>query len=199
MRCKARVIAIGITAALVSALVLTTRHLYMADRPCTRPRAVGRAQLRARTRAMVAERRGAITCQATNPNATHLFYNRIGKAGSSSLVSYLAMTLPHGSDIIDSLAGRGSDEFLSPQGELELAQKLMGAPEIAWMHPGHRGLLIYHTFFIDFRRLGKAMPIYVNMVRCAPRRAHCCPVVSPCSAQHAEQTAHSTQLSMFIA
>eukprot|EP00977_Amphora_coffeiformis_P000752 scaffold162_cov176-Amphora_coffeaeformis.AAC.12 len=125
-------------------------------------------RLRAEANQILADAENKITCtHATGPGDKQIFYNRIGKAGSSALISLFKRSLQKNITIHDSLtpSDRGSDEFLTRQGELELIQKIVGNPELSFMDHAKRGFLVYHSFFLNFTRYGLSSPIFINMVR----------------------------------
>ena len=72
---------------------------------------------------------------------THsIFYNRIGKAGSSTLLSMFQSSVDkrHNVHVVE-FEDRGSDEFLTRQGELELLQKVVGGGKLplSFFHDHH--------------------------------------------------------------
>lgn len=107
-----------------------------------------------------------IHCEQAPQAANQIFYNRIGKAGSSTVIQLLrknkAANVALNVDLVPS--DRASDEFMTRQGELELIQKIVGSPKLGWMGQ-HRRILAYHTFYLNFTRYNLAPPIYVNLLR----------------------------------
>ena len=117
----------------------------------------------------------SIICRAGIEDAgnNQIFYNRIGKAGSSTLEKFFreVLNLRGGVLYSDHLtpSDRGSDEYMTQSGELELAQKIMGNPYISWM--GNKwGVFVYHTFFINFTKMDEPMPHYINIMRDPAKR-----------------------------
>lgn len=106
------------------------------------------------------------TCSTQWPTS-QIFYNRIGKAGSESLSDFFSKALQKSTNNLKSLApsDRGSDEFLSQSGELELMQKLIGNDKLKWMPSTGRSIMTYHAFFINFTKWSVRMPIYINLLR----------------------------------
>ena len=109
---------------------------------------------------------GSPTCN-TQWTSSQIFYNRIGKAGSESLSEFFKTARRPETRNVKSLvpSDRGSDEFLSQSGELELMQKILGNEEVCWMPSQGRSILTYHTFFVNFSRWGAEMPVYINLMR----------------------------------
>lgn len=118
-----------------------------------------------------------ITCDyARGRGDRQIFYNRIGKAGSSTMLALFGTTIDrsNGVKLVESLipSDRGSDEFMTRQGELELIQKIVGNSRIAWMgglggdsSSSSRSIFVYHVFFLNFTRYNMPMPIYMNLMR----------------------------------
>ena len=132
---------------------------------------------------------------SSNNKTTQIFYNRIGKAGSSTLMKLLQRSILKRARVSTTApsilpvklqsallpSDRGSDEYMTRQGELELIQKIVGNPQINWMNQqssssngtNHtheesseaRGIFVYHTFFLNFTRYNLETPIYINLVR----------------------------------
>ena len=123
-------------------------------------------RLRAEANQIFAATADKLTCSYPS-GSRQIFYNRIGKAGSSTIMSLFKRSLHRNATIHDSLepSDRGSDEFLTRQGELELIQKIVGNPEINFMDSTKRGIFVYHAFFLNFTRYGLSSPIYINLVR----------------------------------
>lgn len=99
------------------------------------------------------------TCAVTEPR--QIFYNRIGKAGSSTLKNWVR-DQGRQSKITITEGGR-SNEFMTMGGELEWIQILTGDKKYRWMTG--RNFYDHHVFFVDFERYGEPQPTYINMLR----------------------------------
>ena len=131
------------------------------------------AELRAQAHAILAERKGKFPCDSAalaGPDNHQIFYNRIGKAGSSTISTLFQKTIYRRNGVqlhlhLDEPSKRGSDEFMTQQGELELIQKIVGRPRHAWMDPSTHSVFVYHAFFLNFTRYGLRLPMYINLLR----------------------------------
>ncbi|XP_006811231.1 uronyl 2-sulfotransferase-like [Saccoglossus kowalevskii] len=95
-----------------------------------------------------------------NTTATDLvFYNKVGKCGSRSLV-YLLRRLGRINNFTSagqSKTPNSKSRYLTPTDQLELVQRITSLPRPATFYR--------HTVFIDFLRFGAQRPIYINIIR----------------------------------
>ena len=94
-----------------------------------------------------------------------LVYNRIGKAGSRTLMSLIEQSRKAaGNSGFAVVAPALSREYLTESAEMEELQKLVGAIQ-AQRRTKKAVIAIEHIFFIDFARYGLKQPLYFNNMR----------------------------------
>jgi hypothetical protein len=141
-------------------------------------------ELRFQAQSILEDYKDRIVCdhpreqQEQQINNDLIFYNRIGKAGSSTLSNlFQRSVINRRQNVIDFDT---SNEYMSSSGEKEFIQIIVGNPKFGWTKKNERQqqqpqkqhhlqfdkkFFFHHVFFLNFTKYGYPMPIYINMMR----------------------------------
>lgn len=99
-------------------------------------------------------------------HTTQLIYNRIGKAGSSTMKHYFKSRSRKSRGFVVNDVVSDNFEFVSAQGEMEIVQKLLGTHK--WFrNSGQPTVHVAHMHHIDWGkyRVPGVEPTYINLMR----------------------------------
>jgi len=96
-----------------------------------------------------------------SPQPRQIFYNRIGKAGSSSLLTWIATMIAEDDDTNYHRNDDTASERFTLEEETAFTRRFQGL-----YRSGERNVIEKHTYWVDFHRNGISdPPSYINMMR----------------------------------